>query len=263
MGSSLENIAHNVHAETTPHPLGVCVGITPFNFPVMVPLWMFPIALVCGNTFVLKPSEKVPLSANLLGELLLEAGIPEGVFNIVHGDKECVDALPNHPLVQAISFVGSTAIAKYVYETGTRNGKRVQSAGGAKNHLIVMPDADLDQAVSALAASAYGCAGERCMAGSVALSVGKVGDELVSRLVEKASKIKVGPTDTAAEVDMGPLITAAHRDRVASYLDIAKTEGAQIALDGREQTTSPGFFLRPSIIDHVNPTMRAAKEEIF
>ena len=185
MGQSLANIARQVDCETIRHPVGVCAGITPFNFPAMVPLWMFPIAITCGNTFVLKPSEKVPLSAVRLGELLMESGLPEGVFNIVHGDRECVDALLTHPLVRAVSFVGSTAVARHVYETGTRNGKRVQAAGGAKNHLIIMPDADLDQAVGALQLSAFGCAGERCMAGSVAVPVGKVADSLVERLCQR------------------------------------------------------------------------------
>jgi len=263
MGEILPNLAHNVDAETVRHPVGVCVGITPFNFPAMVPMWMFPVALACGNTFVLKPSEKVPLSSNLLGELLLEAGVPPGVFNIVHGDKECVDALLTHPLVRAISFVGSTSVAKYVYETGTKNGKRVQSAGGAKNHLIIMPDADLDQAVAALQASAFGCAGERCMAGSVAVSVGGIGDEMVRRLVEKASKMKVGPTDGDPTIDMGPLISAAHRDRVAGYLDAGKSDGATVALDGRRDLPARGFFLRPSVVDHVKPGTRLADEEIF
>ena len=182
MGQTLPNIAREVDCETVRHPVGVCVGITPFNFPVMVPLWMVPVALACGNTFVLKPSEKVPLSAVRLGELLVEAGLPDGVFNIVHGDKECVDALLEHPLVAAISFVGSTAVARHVYETGTRNGKRVQAAGGAKNHLIMMPDADLEQAAKAVLASAFGCAGERCMAGSLALPVGGIADRLVERV---------------------------------------------------------------------------------
>jgi malonate-semialdehyde dehydrogenase (acetylating) / methylmalonate-semialdehyde dehydrogenase len=263
MGEILPNLAHNVDAETVRHPVGVCAGITPFNFPAMVPMWMFPVALACGNTFVLKPSEKVPLSANLIGELLVEAGLPPGVFNIVHGDKECVDVLLTHPLVKAISFVGSTSIAKYVYETGTKNGKRVQSAGGAKNHLIIMPDADLDQAVSALQASAFGCAGERCMAGSVAVSVGGIADEMVSRLVEKASKMKVGPTDNDPTIDMGPLISAAHRDRVAGYLDTGKSEGATVALDGRRDVPAKGFFLRPSVVDHVKPGTKLANEEIF
>jgi len=263
MGQTLANLARGVDAETVRHPLGVCAGITPFNFPAMVPLWMFPVALACGNTFVLKPSEKVPLSANLLAELLVEAGCPAGVFNVVHGDREVVDRLLTHPLVQAVSFVGSTPIAKYIYETGTRNGKRVQAAGGAKNHLVIMPDADLDQAVAALQASAFGCAGERCMAGSVALSVGGASDPLVERLVDRASKMTVGPTDGGAAVDMGPLITAEHRDRVASYLDVGAGEGAKVALDGRRGAPERGFFVRPSVIDHVRPEMRVATEEIF
>ncbi len=189
----MPNIARDVDCETIRHPVGVCAGITPFNFPAMVPLWMFPVAIACGNTFVLKPSEKVPLSAVMLGDLLMRAGLPEGVFNIVHGDGESVDALLTHPLVRAISFVGSTAVAKHVYETGTRHGKRVQAAGGAKNHLIVMPDADLEQAARAIQVSAFGCAGERCMAGSVALPVGGVGDELVERLCRIAAAMTVGP----------------------------------------------------------------------
>jgi malonate-semialdehyde dehydrogenase (acetylating)/methylmalonate-semialdehyde dehydrogenase len=264
MGQSLENIATNVDSETSRHPVGVCVGITPFNFPAMVPLWMFPVAIACGNTFVLKPSEKVPLSAVLLGELLMEAGLPEGVFNVVHGDKECVDALLTHPLVRAISFVGSTNVAKHVYTTGTAHGKRVQAAGGAKNHLIIMPDADLNQAVKAIQASAFGCAGERCMAGSLAVPVGKIGDPLVEGLVDFASKMKVGPTDSGAEVDMGPVISAQHREKVASYLDIAAQEGAKVTLDGRKRDLpKDGFLLGPSVVDKVQPSMRLAKEEIF
>ena len=263
MGETLPQLARGVDGETVRHPVGVCVGITPFNFPAMVPMWMFPVALVCGNTFVLKPSEKVPLSANKLAELLVEAGCPAGVFNVVHGDKEAVDTLLTHPKVAAVSFVGSTAVAKYVYETGTRHGKRVQAAGGAKNHLVVMPDADLDQAVAALQASAFGCAGERCMAGSLALGVGRVGDELVKRLVAKSGEMTVGPTDAGRDVDMGPLISADHRDRVAGYLDLGKREGADVALDGRKNAPADGFFLRPSVIDHVTPTMRVATDEIF
>jgi malonate-semialdehyde dehydrogenase (acetylating)/methylmalonate-semialdehyde dehydrogenase len=264
MGQTLPNIASNVDCETVRHPVGVCVGITPFNFPAMVPLWMFPVALVCGNTFVLKPSEKVPLSAVKLGGLLIEAGLPEGVFNIVHGDKECVEALITHPLVSAISFVGSTRVARFIYETGTKNGKRVQAAGGAKNHLIVMPDADLDQAVKAIQGSAFGCAGERCMAGSLALPVGKVADALVERLCETAGKMKVGPTDGGAEVDMGPVITREHRDRVAGYLEIGQREGAKIALDGRTSVpANGGFLLGPSVLDRVDPEMRVARDEIF
>ncbi len=254
MGQSLANIARQVDCETVRHPVGVCAGITPFNFPAMVPLWMFPIAITCGNTFVLKPSEKVPLSAVRLGELLMESGLPEGVFNIVHGDREAVDALLNHPLVRAVSFVGSTDVARHVYETGTRNGKRVQAAGGAKNHLIIMPDADLDQAVGALQLSAFGCAGERCMAGSVAVPVGKVADPLVDRLRQAASRLKVGPTDGGADVDMGPVITREHLERVAGYLDIGHHEGAEIVLDGR--LTVPkgeGFLIGPSVLDRVAP----------
>ncbi len=265
MGQSLVNIARNVDAETFRYPIGVCAGITPFNFPAMVPLWMFPVALACGNTFVLKPSERVPLSANMLGEMLVEAGIPAGVFNIVHGDKVAVDTLLTHPLVKAISFVGSTAIAKYVYEMGTKNGKRVQAAGGAKNHLLIMPDADLDQAAAALQASAFGCAGERCMAGSVAVPVGRAADPLIERLTKIGRDMKTGPTDTGAAVDMGPVITKQHRDRVMSYLDIAKQEGASVALDGREVPAAKGsgFFVGPSIVDHVKPGTRLAKDEIF
>src|SRR6516225_5943672 len=214
MGQALEHLAPGVDCETSRHPVGVCVGVTPFNFPSMVPLWMFPVAITCGNTFILKPSEKVPLSAMKLGELLTEAGLPPGVFNIVHGDKSAVDALLTHPLVRAISFVGSTAVAKHVYETGTAHGKRVQAAGGAKNHLIIMPDADLEQAVKALQASAFGCAGERCMAGSVAVPVGGVADRFVDRLCGLASAMRVGPTDAGGDVDMGPVITREHLARV-------------------------------------------------
>ncbi|MBC7782425.1 MAG: CoA-acylating methylmalonate-semialdehyde dehydrogenase [Burkholderiales bacterium] len=265
MGQSLGNIARQVDAETFRYPVGVCVGITPFNFPAMVPLWMFPVAIACGNTFVLKPSERVPMSANLLGEMLVAAGVPAGVFNIVHGDKVAVDTLLNHPLVRAISFVGSTSIAKYVYETGTKNGKRVQAAGGAKNHLLIMPDADLDQAASALQASAFGCAGERCMAGSVAVPVGRIAQPLVERLTKIGRDMKTGPTDTGDAVDMGPVITREHRDRVASYLGIASGEGASVALDGRDipAARGEGFFVGPSIVDHVKPGTRLARDEIF
>jgi malonate-semialdehyde dehydrogenase (acetylating)/methylmalonate-semialdehyde dehydrogenase len=264
MGQALPNLARNVDCKTIRHPVGVCAGITPFNFPAMVPLWMFPVALVCGNTFVLKPSDKVPLSANFLGELLVQAGVPAGVFNIIHGDKECVDALLTHPLVKAISFVGSTAVAKYVYETGTQHGKRVQAAGGAKNHIIVMPDADLDQSIKAVQAAAFGCAGERCMAGSVVVPVGKIGSPFVDGLCAQAGKMTVGPTDGAGAVDMGPVINRAHRDRVASYLDIGQQEGAELPLDGRTVAAGQdGFLLGPSVLDRVKPEMRVAREEIF
>lgn len=264
MGQALENLAPSVDCETSRHPVGVCVGITPFNFPSMVPLWMIPVAITCGNTFVLKPSEKVPLSSIKLGELLAESGLPPGVFNIVHGDKTAVDALLTHPLVRAVSFVGSTTVARHIYETGTANGKRVQAAGGAKNHLIIMPDAELDQAVQALQASAFGCAGERCMAGSLAVPVGRIADDLVEGLCRVGGAMKVGPTDSGAEVDMGPLVSRAHRDRVATYLDVARSEGAEVALDGRTfNLPGDGFLLGPSVVDHVRPTMRLAREEIF
>jgi malonate-semialdehyde dehydrogenase (acetylating) / methylmalonate-semialdehyde dehydrogenase len=264
MGQSIANIARQVDCETLRHPVGVCAGITPFNFPAMVPLWMFPVAITCGNTFVLKPSEKVPLSAVRLGELLLEAGLPDGVFNIVHGDRECVDAILTHPLVRAVSFVGSTTVARHIYETGTRHGKRVQAAGGAKNHLIIMPDADLDQAVGALQLSAFGCAGERCMAGSVAVPVGKVADSVVDRLCRAAQSMTVGPTDGGAPVDMGPVITREHLERVAGYLDIGRREGAEIALDGRSTVPQGnGFLIGPSVLDRATPDMQVARDEIF
>jgi len=247
-------------------PLGVCAGITPFNFPAMVPLWMFPLALVCGNTFVLKPSEKVPLTANLLGELLAEAGLPRGVFNIVHGGRECVDALLTHSDVRAISFVGSSPVAKYVYETGTRHGKRVQANGGAKNYIVVMPDADMDKVVENLTAAAFGCAGERCMAGSTALPVGKAAERLLLSLIDAARAIKIGPTDRAAQPDMGPLITAAHRDRVASLVSGGEQDGATVVCDGRNAKVADapnGFYLGATIVDHVRRGMKLAEEEIF
>jgi malonate-semialdehyde dehydrogenase (acetylating)/methylmalonate-semialdehyde dehydrogenase len=262
MGQVLPNIAGNVDCETVRHPVGVCAGITPFNFPVMVPLWMIPVALACGNTFVLKPSEKVPLSAVRLGQLLIESGLPAGVLNIVHGDRECVDALLAHPLVAAISFVGSTTVARHVYEIGTRSGKRVQAAGGAKNHLIVMPDADLEQAVLAVQASAFGCAGERCMAGSLVLPVGSIADRLVDRLRDLVGRMRIGPTDSGGDVDMGPVISRDHWNRVAGYLEIGQAEGAEIVVDGRG-AEGEGFLLGPSVLDRVEPGMRVAREEIF
>lgn len=268
-GEILPDIASGVDAECVRHPVGVCVGITPYNFPNMVPLWMFPVAITCGNSFVLKPSEKTPLSAVRLAELLHEAGLPDGVFNIVHGARDCVEALLTHPQVAAISFVGSTPVAKIVYETGTAHGKRVQSAGGAKNHLVIMPDADIDQTVKQLAASAYGCAGQRCMAGSIALAVGSAGDPLVEGLVNFGKAMTVGASDPANAADaesvgMGPLIRDDHRQRVASYLDIAASDGATIALDGRKAGEGhDGFVLGPSVVDQVSPSMRVAKEEIF
>jgi malonate-semialdehyde dehydrogenase (acetylating)/methylmalonate-semialdehyde dehydrogenase len=263
VGDTMPNIASDVDAETVRHPLGVCVGITPYNFPSMVPMWMIPVALTCGNTFVLKPSEKTPLSANLIAEMLSDAGLPAGVFNIVHGDKTCVDALLTHPDVKAVSFVGSTPIAKYIYETGTKNGKRVQAAGGAKNHLVIMPDADLDISVKALAASAFGCGGQRCMAGSIAVAIGDIGDPLVEGLREYAGGFRVGPTDGNEDVDMGPLIRKEHVDRVSGYMDVASGEGATVALDGRQDFAGDGFLIGPSVIDQVKQPMRVAQEEIF
>ncbi len=266
VGESIENIARNVDCETIRHPLGVCAGITPFNFPAMVPLWMYPIAITCGNTFVLKPSEKVPLSSILIAELLMEAGLPKGVLNVVHGGKESVDALLTHPLVKAVSFVGSTPIARYIYEKGTANGKRVQSAGGAKNHIIIMPDADMKQTVQALQASAFGCAGERCMAGSLAVPVGEAGDMLVPALVESAGRMKVGRTDIEQNPDMGPLITADHLQRVKGLIDKGESEGAELVLDGRKVNVSDapkGYFLGPTIFDRAEPAMSIVKEEIF
>ncbi|MEM6460120.1 MAG: CoA-acylating methylmalonate-semialdehyde dehydrogenase [Planctomycetota bacterium] len=267
-GQTFPQLARGVDGQTERHAVGVCVGITPYNFPNMVPLWMFPIALACGNTFVLKPSEKVPLSAVRLGELLVEAGLPPGVFNLVHGGKAMVDALLTHELVAAVSFVGSTAIARHVYTTATAHGKRVQAAGGAKNHMIVMPDADLGLTVKALAASAYGCAGQRCMAGSVALAVGGVGDALVDQLVDFAGSINTAPTDGNPEAGMGPLISAEHRGRVADALDTAIDEGAEVPLDGRAITDTSDsddtpFLLGPSVIDRVTTDMSAWKQEIF
>src|SRR4051794_3029743 len=226
MGETLENLARSVDCETLLQPLGVCVGITPFNFPAMVPMWMFPLAVACGNTFVLKPSEKVPLTSVLIIELLEKAGLPKGVLNLVHGGRECVDALLVHPKVRAISFVGSSPVAKHIYETGTRHGKRVQANGGAKNYIVVMPDADVSRTVEALSTAAFGCAGERCMAGSTAITVGKASDRVLPSLVEAARHIKVGPTDSATQPDMGPVITAQHRERVLALVEKGENEGA-------------------------------------
>ncbi len=266
-GDSLKNIARGVDCETVNLPLGVCVGITPFNFPAMVPLWMFPTAIACGNTFVLKPSEKVPLTANLLGQLLEQAGCPKGVFNIVHGGRPVVDGLLKHPLVKAISFVGSTPIAKYIYDTGTQHGKRVQANGGAKNYIVVMPDADVAKTVENLTTAAFGCAGERCMAGSTAIAVGAAADRVLPDLVAAARAIKVGRTDTpAAQPDMGPLISAAHRDRVLGLLASGETEGAKIIADGRSvkiPDAPRGFYLGATIVDGVQNTMTLAREEVF
>jgi len=265
-GDTLGNLARNVDCETLLQPLGVCAGITPFNFPAMVPLWMFPLALACGNTFVLKPSEKVPLTAVLLVELLEKSGLPKGVLNLVHGGRACVDALLTHPKVKAVSFVGSTPIAKYIYETGTRNGKRVQANGGAKNYIVVMPDADMPRTVEALSTAAFGCAGERCMAGSTALTVGAAAESLMPSLISAARAIKVGPTDRAAQPDMGPVISAQHRERVASLIAMGEIEGAKIVCDGRllRVNEAPrGFYVGATVVDNVQADMALAKEEVF
>jgi malonate-semialdehyde dehydrogenase (acetylating) / methylmalonate-semialdehyde dehydrogenase len=244
-------------------PVGVCAGITPFNFPVMVPLWMFPMAIACGNTFILKPSEKVPSASVRMAELFQEAGLPDGVLNVLHGDKEAVAALLAHPGIHAVSFVGSTPIAKYIYETCARHGKRVQALGGAKNHAVVLPDADLEFAADALTGAAYGSAGERCMAISAVVAVGSAGDPLVRLLEKKAKAIKVGAGD-ASGIDMGPLVTRQHRDKVAGYVEAGIKEGARLVVDGRSAALpKDGFFLGTSLFDHVKPQMSIYKDEIF
>jgi len=247
---------------TLRQPLGIGAGITPFNFPAMVPMWMFANAIMCGNAFVLKPSEKDPSAALFIADLLRQAGLPDGVFNVVHGDKEAVDRLLSHPDVAAVSFVGSTPIARYVYETGTRNGKRVQALGGAKNHMLVLPDADLDMAADAAVSAAYGSSGERCMAVSVVLAVETIANRLVGKIADRIPNIKVGPgSDPASE--MGPLISREHRDKVAGYVSGASAEGATVVVDGTPRAAGAGYFLDPSLIDGVKPGMRCYDEEIF
>ncbi len=264
-GEYSENVGTGVDTHTVRQPVGVCAGITPFNFPVMVPLWMFPVAIACGNTFILKPSEKVPSASVRMAELFKAAGLPDGVLNVVHGDKEAVDAILGHPGIHAVSFVGSTPIAKYIYETCARNGKRVQALGGAKNHAVVLPDADLEFTADALIGAGYGSAGERCMAISAVVAVGAAADPLVGLLKKKAEAIKVGPGDKDG-VDMGPLITRAHRDKVKGYVDQGVKEGAKLVVDGRGQKVAgaeEGFFLGASLFDHVQPGMTICKDEIF
>ena len=262
-GGYSEQASGGVDVYSIRQPLGVVAGITPFNFPAMVPMWMFANAIACGNTFVLKPSEKDPSVTNYVGELLKEAGVPNGVYNIVHGDKVAVDRLLEHPDVAAVSFVGSTPIARYIYETGTRNGKRVQALGGAKNHMVVLPDADVDMAADAAVSAGYGSAGERCMAISVVVAVGAIADPLVDAIQVRLPKITVGPGNDPGN-EMGPLITREHRDKVAGYLDAGAREGATIVVDGREQKIAGnGFFLSPSLIDNVQPDMACYRDEIF
>lgn len=266
-GEITENVGTDVDSHSLRQPLGVVVGITPFNFPAMVPMWMFPVSLACGNTFVLKPSERDPSASLLIAEWLAEAGLPEGVFNVVQGDKVAVDALLTHLDVKAVSFVGSTPIAKYIYETGTASGKRVQALGGAKNHMVVLPDADLDMAADALMGAAYGSAGERCMAISVAVPVTDVvADALIERLVPKIQALKVGPASDRSS-EMGPVVTAAARDKIMGYIGAGEKEGAKIVVDGRDfnapQGFEGGYFVGPTLIDNVTPEMSIWQEEIF
>ena len=264
MGDTVDRVGSGVDAWSTRHPIGVCVGITPFNFPFMVPLWMFPMAIACGNTFVLKPSDKVPRTSVRLVEIALQAGLPAGVLNLVHGAKDTVDLLLTDPRVRAVSFVGSSAVARYIYQTAANNSKRVQALGGAKNHSIVMPDHDMKSTVSAIMGSSFGCAGERCLATSVVVAVGEAGDPLVKELVNAADKLTVGSGAERATC-MGPVITDEARRRILSYIDVGEKEGAKLARDGRKDsvTKEDGFFVGPTILDHVDPKSRVAKEEIF
>lgn len=267
-GEFSENVGSVVDSHNIRQSLGVCAGITPFNFPAMVPMWMFPVALVTGNTFVLKPSERVPSASLKIAEWLSEAGLPEGVFNVVNGDKEAVDALLNNPDVKAISFVGSTPIAQYIHQTGTANGKRVQALGGAKNHAIIMPDADLDMAANALMGAAYGSAGERCMAISVAVPVtDAVADALIEKMIPKINALKIGPT-TDKTSEMGPLVTEQHLNKVRGYIDTGEAEGAKVVVDGRDfkqsqQGYENGYFIGGTLLDNVTEDMTVWKEEIF
>ena len=264
-GSFSEQVSTGVDVYQIRQPLGVVAGITPFNFPAMVPMWMFATAIAAGNTFILKPSEKDPSASVYLGELLKEAGLPDGVFNVVHGDKVAVDRILEHPDIAAVSFVGSTPIARYIYETGTKHGKRVQALGGAKNHMIVLPDADIEMAADAAVSAAYGSAGERCMAISVVVAVGDVADPLVDAIAERLPKIKVGPGNEEGS-EMGPLITKEHRDKVASYLESGVSQGATLRADGRQHVLyneSEGFFLGVSLLDNVTPEMECYRNEIF
>jgi malonate-semialdehyde dehydrogenase (acetylating)/methylmalonate-semialdehyde dehydrogenase len=265
-GGFSENVSTDVDSYSIRQPVGVVAGITPFNFPAMVPMWMFPLAIACGNTFVLKPSEKDPSASLLLASLWAEAGLPDGVFNVVHGDTVAVDAILGHPDIRAVSFVGSTPIARYVYENGTKAGKRVQALGGAKNHMVVLPDADLDLAADAAVSAGFGSAGERCMAVSALVAVEPVGDELIGKIRDRVARLRVGPgTDEHSE--MGPLVTGPHRDKVAAYLDTGVREGATLAVDGRAHPViggaREGFWLGPSVLDHVTPRMSCYTDEIF
>jgi malonate-semialdehyde dehydrogenase (acetylating)/methylmalonate-semialdehyde dehydrogenase len=263
-GGFSEQVSTGVDVYSIRQPLGVVAGITPFNFPAMVPMWMLANAIACGNTFVLKPSEKDPSASLLIAELLQEAGLPDGVFNVIQGDKPAVDRILEHPEIRAVSFVGSTPIAKHIYATGTANGKRVQALGGAKNHMIVLPDADLDMAADGAVSAGYGSAGERCMAVSVVVAVGEIGDALVEKIAERLPKVKVGD-GTDPESEMGPLVTREHRDKVAGYLDSSQAQGATVVRDGREDPVyeRDGFYLGVSLLDHVTDEMDCYRDEIF
>ena len=264
-GEFSENVGTGVDSWSLRQPVGVCAGITPFNFPAMVPMWMFPVALACGNTFILKPSERDPTLSLRMAELLTEAGLPDGVFNVVHGDKEAVDAILAHPDIRAVSFVGSTPIARYIYETGAAHGKRVQALGGAKNHAVVLPDADIAFAADAIIGAGYGSAGERCMAISAVVAVGDAGDKLVAELASRAKSVKVGPGH-AAGVEMGPVVTCAARDRIVGYIDSGVEDGATLVVDGRRPRVpghDSGFFVGPTLFDAVTPSMAIYRDEIF
>jgi malonate-semialdehyde dehydrogenase (acetylating)/methylmalonate-semialdehyde dehydrogenase len=264
-GEFSDNVGTGVDSFSLRQPVGVCAGITPFNFPAMVPMWMFPLALACGNAFILKPSERDPTMSLRMAELLKEAGLPDGAFNVVHGDKEAVDAILAHPGIKAVSFVGSTPIARYIYETGARHGKRVQALGGAKNHAVVLPDADFGFAAEALIGAAYGSAGERCMAVSVVVAVGDAGDALRDGLAERARRVSVGPGDRAGS-EMGPVITCAARDRIVGCIDRGVAEGATLVVDGRKPRVpgfEAGFFVGPTLFDHATPQMAIYRDEIF
>ena len=262
-GETMPQLAEYIDGVTTREPIGVCAGITPFNFPAMVPLWMYPLAIACGNTFILKPSEKVPLSAVRLAELALEANLPPGVLNVVHGGREVVESICRHPGIAAVSFVGSTRVAEQVYRLGCETGKRVQAAGGAKNMMIVMPDADPDSTIRGVVGAAYGCAGQRCMAGSVVMGLGDEADALRRRLTDVLEKMVVDNTVDNPKSEMGPLIDGAARDRILKYIDVGQSEGAELARDGRGDGPQPGFFVGPTLLDHVRPEMKVAGDEMF
>ena len=265
-GESLENIARGIDCHSIRQPVGVCAGICPYNFPALVPMWMYPMALACGNTFILKPSEKVPLTGIRLMELLLEAGLPPGVMNLIHGGKDCVDALLTHPKIRAVSFVGSSKVAKYVFETGTQNGKRVQAAGGAKNFVFVLPDAEQDKAVQGMIDGAFGCAGQRCMAASTAVVVGQAADSFIPQLTDATRAIQVGACDRDPQAGMGALISREHLERVSELIEVGAREGADVLVDGRGVTVQgapDGFYLGATILDHVEDRMKICHEETF